>query len=258
MVVLLPRLSPVGVQAVVSEASHGSLPVASSPQDLVNRGEHLSFASSGGTVSRESAFRITSGLREIASQHGFPSESNTQQRAAFDHDASIALAQMEELSSGEALRDDVWACLTTVIAPDLVAWRFPSPPPERFHGGVRNAFQRLWMRGVTLDRGEENERRWELLGCLKEDAMVQIFERPAIAANAPLARAIVEGWLSISADFGRGMHELLFRTAMKVIRLRNEIVDLTILDQATLEDEVFQVFKSAAEWIESTSSTGER
>ncbi|WP_193212973.1 DUF6339 family protein [Luteolibacter marinus] len=234
----------------MSEASEEPLSVARIPQDLLNRGEHLSFASSGGTVNRESAFRIAASLRNIASQYGFPSESDTQQRGAFDRDASIALAQMEELLSGEALRDDVWACLTTVMAPDVVAWRFPSPSPERFHGGVRNAFQRLWVRGVTLDRGEGNERRWELLGCLKEDAMVQIFERPAIAANAPLARAIAEAWLLVKGRFSKGLRELIFRTAIKMIRLRNEIVDLSALEEDGLQCEVLRVFGNAEEWVE--------
>ena len=67
--------------------------------------------------------------------------------------------------------------------------------PKRFTGGVRNAFQRLWMRGSTLDRGEDRPDRWGLVRALSEDAMVQIFERASISSDARLARAVAEAWV---------------------------------------------------------------
>src|SRR5690606_31532772 len=119
-------------------------------------------------------------LRQIAAECGFPDNSSQVARTRFDHVATQFLATADDLESGEALRDDVWAYLTVVVAPDVVTWRFSEEADGRFAGGVRNAFQRLWMRGTTLDRSANHPDRWGLVKALSEDALVQIFERPSI------------------------------------------------------------------------------
>src|SRR5690606_10419256 len=122
---------------------------------------------------------------EIASNKGFPSAADRTQLAKFDMEASIWFSTNEHTQSGEFLRDDVWACITTALLPDVVAWRFSWSARERFHGGIRNALQRLWIRGQLLDRGSGHPQRWELLKKLTEDALVQITERPSIACSQP-------------------------------------------------------------------------
>lgn len=176
---------------------------------------------------------------------GYPDKTSSEARSQFDKRLAVYLAQEVQLRSGEALRDDVWAFLTVFMAPDIVSWRFPERPVHRFAGGVRNAFQRLWMRGVVLDRGVNHEDRWGLVEELSEDAMVQIFERASLSRNAPLARAIAEEWCRTAKRLGRGAMEGVMRRATKLIRIRNEIIDLSFLAHEELEAEVHRCFERA-------------
>lgn len=247
-VILFPRLSPLGVSAVMEKAG-GPGPALSESIGFINEyGSLISFAPSGGTRADSKVIMGIAGrLREIGRGCGFPDSGDADARARFDRQAAVALATMPELDSGEALRDDVWAFMAAVIAIDIAAWRFPSPSRERLDGGVRNVFQRLWMRGRTLDRGEGHPERWKLVESLSEDAMVQIFERASISANARLARAIAEAWIETAEKVGRGRMEAVMRRSMKLIRLRNEIVDLSFLSDVHLAAEVAAAFRTAVE-----------
>jgi hypothetical protein len=186
-------------------------------------------------------------LRDIARNCGFPDNPSQVARSKFDHEAAIFLASQADLMTGESLRDDVWAYMTTVIVPDVVAWRFPEKAPHRFEGGVRNALQRLWVRGAVLDRGEDHEDRWELVRALSEDAAVQIFERASIGGNRPLAVALAEGWVRMSARIGRTAMEPVMRRATKLARLRNEIIDIAGLPQEQRDVALTACFESAWE-----------
>lgn len=245
-VVLLPRLSPIGVATVLREAGPKGPQLNQSASFLAEFRALVSYGPSGGTrVPSAVIIGIAKNLRNLATACGFPGASDAAGRASFDRKAAIALAGMKELQSGEALRDDVWAFLATILTCDVVAWRFPGLAPERFGGGNRNAFQRLWIRGRALDRDEEHPDRWKLVEELSEDAMVQIFERASIAANAGLARAIAEEWVRVASLGRRAMMEDVMRTAMKLIRLRNEIVDLSCLPGDELAAEIGSAFGAA-------------
>lgn len=246
---LLPRLKAHGI-ATILEKFKSETP---SPVDSINRLREYSAlkssAPSGGTRADGVAVHITAELRRIAQKAGFPTSNTQAARAQFDQNAAIYLGQLEELQTGEALRDDVWAFMTTVLAPDIVVWRFSDKNRERvarFAGGVRNSFQRLWVRGTILDRGEGHAQRWELLEQMTEDAMVQIFERASIGGNPPFAIAIAEGWLSTAAKVGRGPMEDVMRSATKILRVKNQIIDLGYLTPEELEQVVSQTFKIAA------------
>lgn len=245
---LLPRLKAHGV-ATILEKLKSETP---SPKDSIDRLREYSAlktsAPSGGTRADSVAVNITAELRRIAQIVGFPTSNTQAARAQFDQDAAIYLGQLEDLRTGEALRDDVWAFMTTVLAPDIVVWRFTDKNRERaarFAGGVRNSFQRLWVRGTILDRGEGHAQRWELLKQLTEDAMVQIFERASIGGNPPLAIAIAEGWLSTTAKVGRGPMEGVMRSATKILRVKNQIIDLGYLTPKELEHVVLNAFDTA-------------
>ena len=245
MTFLLPRLGPLGVERVL-----GPLGVPAAfwrrlrevPEEVL---QFVSFAASGGSRNDDAAFVIGDRLREIARTKGFPDSLDRQKQAAFDLDASAYLAQEPLLRGPEALRDDVWAFLTCVSAPDVVAWRFSDRHPKRFNGGVRNTFQRLWIRGVTLDRGAGHHDRWGLVRALTEDAMVQIFERSAIYGHRALAKAIAEAWVEEAAEGGRESMEPVMRRAIKVVRLTNEILDIAHLSSDELSRALKPVFRVA-------------
>src|SRR5690606_10627574 len=142
-------------------------------------------------------------------------------------------------------RNDVWAFIAAVAAPDIVVWRFSSGGAPRFHGGVRNAFQRLWLRGKALDRGRDHPQRWLLVRTMPEDAVVQIVERPSLGGRARIARAIGEGWLEMSRSTPQGAQEDVMRAATKILRIQNEIQDLQFLSDEQLADAVSHAFTRA-------------
>ena len=245
-VFLLPRLKSHGVSTILSRFGEDAPKRKSAIEMLREHADLKTNAASGGVRADKISIDICADLRDIANK---VSGSRTS-KAKFDQRAAIYLAQRKELKSGEGLRDDVWAFMTTVLAPDVVYWRFPtrsSAQTDRYAGGVRNAFQRLWIRGVTLDRGVNSEARWELVEKLTEDAMVQIFERASLSSAGELAKAIAEGWLRAEARFGRERMEDIMRSATKLIRVRNQIIDLSSLSQGELEQVVDEVF-GEAEW----------
>ncbi|TFI04987.1 MULTISPECIES: hypothetical protein [unclassified Herbaspirillum] len=246
-VLLLPRLTPVGVTHIL-EINGEQLAPSRAKAFLKEHSSMLFFAASGGNKSEQLTVDIGSKIREIAINSGFPSNSGQNARARFDQDVTIFLAGLEELNTGESLRNDVWAYLATVETCDIVAWRFPKRDPGRFSGGPRNAFQRLWMRGSSLDKGAVFEDRWGLIKSLTEDALVAIFERPSIGGDPILAKAIAEGWVVTAERIGRGSMESVMRRAIKLLRLRNEIIDLSGLSQSELQETVLEYFNEASNY----------
>ncbi|WP_139075685.1 DUF6339 family protein [Pseudomonas aeruginosa] len=246
---LLPRLKAHGVSTILGRLRE-TAPAARDGIDLLSEYASLkSSAPSGGARADSVAVNVTFELRKIAQRSGFPTADTQSAKSQFDQEAAIYLAQKEELASGEALRDDVWAFMTTVLAPDVVTWRFADKSRERvarFAGGVRNSFQRLWVRGTVLDRGKGHPERWELVKQLTEDAMVQIFERASIGGNPPLAKAVAEGWLRTANKLGRGPMEDVMRSATKVLRVKNQIIDLAYLSPMDLDKVVSEAFDLAA------------
>lgn len=232
-VLLLPRLTSLGVSSILDSASSGPLTPSKAQAFIAEGASMLSYGASGGSRSDDLANELGNAVREIARRSGFPDNPSQVARSRFDHETAMFLASHSELGSGETLRDDVWSYLATVMVPDIVAWRFPDRASHRFSGGVRNTLQRLWIRGRVLDRGPEHPDRWGLVRALSEDAAVQIFERASIGGNRPLAIAMAEAWVGLAAEIGRNRMEPIMRRATKLVRLRNEVVDI-----AGLPDEV--------------------
>lgn len=225
-VLLLPRLTALGVSNILDSVGTGPLTSLKARAVLEVGASMLSYAASGGRRSDDLASQVGHEIRDIALRSGFPDNPSQVARSRFDHEAAIFLASHPDFGSGESLRDDVWSYLATVMLPDIVSWRYPDRAPHRFSGGVRNTLQRLWFRGRVLDRGHEHPDRWGLVRSLSEDAAVQIFERASIGGNTPLALAMAEEWVSMATKIGRGRMEPIMRRATKLVRLRNEIVDI--------------------------------
>jgi hypothetical protein len=187
----------------------------------------------------------------VARHFGFPDPLPRNDRGQFDAAAAVILAEPGLIPEEEGLRDDVWSWITTVLLPDVTVWRF-SRAEARFRGGVRNTFQRLWMRGAALDRGD-GERRWTLLEALPEDAQVQIFERPGLSGSLRVARAIAEGWARAHATAGGRNLEDVTRRAILGLRASSQVLSLDALDDARLDQEVDRHFGAA---LAATASAG--
>lgn len=241
---LLPRLSRLGAKRLIGELGAGYQSV-SAKSFLSSHSSLGGFGASGGLRDARSFEDLAARLRDIAVACGLPSPAGATAKARFDRDAAIVLGECAMLRSGEALRDDTWAYLAAVLLPDVVRWRFGDAPVERFQGGVRNTFQRLWMRAWALDLGENSTERWRLLRGLSEDAHVAIFERPSIGGNAVLARACAEEWMRVSQKIGRGAMEEVMRRAIKMLRLRHQIIDISVLSLEEVQLYVCEAFALA-------------
>lgn len=249
-VMLLPRLTALGVSNILESAVADPLTPARARAIAEDGASMLSYAASGGSRSEDLASQIGNAIRDIAKESGFPDNPSQVARSRFDHEAAIYLSSQPELGTGEALRDDVWSYLATVVVPEIVCWRYPDRAPHRFSGGVRNTLQRLWARGRVLDRGVDHPDRWGLIRSLSEDAAVQIFERASIGGSRPLAMTIAEEWVSMAARLGRGRMEPVMRRATKLVRLRNEIVDIAGLSGEARDALVASCFELARQSLE--------
>lgn len=247
-VTLLPRLQPTVADNILADAGD-RIAAGDFRAFTVQLPAEVAYAPVGGsTVAAATLTEFRRELLSIAQEAGFPSDRTPAARARFDTDCAIFLATHPLLQSGEALRDDVWTYIATSLLPDVTAWRYKMEA-SRWHGGVRNTFQRLWLRARAVDRGEGSPNRWELIEALTEDAFVAIVERPSIGGDPTIALALAEGWLRAEKTNGRGAMEQLMRRAVIRLRLRNEVLALSALPRAKLDrvvDEAFGLGKPAA------------
>lgn len=241
MNLLLPRLPAPSCEAIVKTFLERG-PETWEGFNPDNLPEPARFAATGGTRAAGAVLKmLRHELEALARTHGFGSPENRSSFALFDAEAAAWLAQSPLFSTGEALRDDVWAFVTSVVAPDIVYWRFGTAV-ARYTGGVRNTFQRLWMRGRALDRGADHSDRWGLLKELTEDALVQITERPSIGGDPVLSLAVAEAWCRAAAIHGRGRLEGIMRRAILNIRIRNEVRALSDLPGNLLAEFLDEMF----------------
>lgn len=205
------------------------------------------YAQTGGQrVSSEELQHFRDAVVEIAAHYGYPNEGNQASRAAFDTDCAIWLAGTAEIPLGEALRPPIWSFIGGVLLPDVCRWRFGDKPRrERFEGGARNTFQRLWRRGFLLDRGLDAEQRWELVHALTEDAFVAICERPGLSADPRFARAIGEGWIRAADQVGKERMEGINRAAIKNLRALYTVIHPEVLDDAEMRGLVDEAYRHA-------------
>ncbi|VVO42159.1 DUF6339 family protein [Pseudomonas fluorescens] len=257
---LFPRLNNLAVQRTLQELQNQI--TSTSAQSFINNLPGKSYGASGGSrINNQIIEDLCAEIIEIAEQNGYPDRGTKKTRAKFDSDVSIALAEYKDLNSGELQRDDIWSYISTAMLPTVVIWRFRLILNEeltpailaRFRGGVRNTFQRLWVRSDVFDRGDGHTARWELLKMLPEDAMVQVTERASIVAMKNVALAIAEGWLDASNKKINATidSEKLMREAIILIRLHGEIIDLSTKKDSDLKKFITRKFSLAASMIKS-------
>ena len=112
---------------------------------------------------------------------------------------------------------------------------------ERFRGGARNAFKRLWWR-AHLFRDEQlpEVHSWGLLRSLGEEESVQFMERPTLAGHVCLLKVSIRRYLDfIKANDKINKQELL-RDFQKRIRRLTPLIEfeaLTPKETTVLVDE---------------------
>jgi len=248
-VLLLPRLSKPSVEEILSEGMLYAEAITEA--DLFETSKpFVTYAATGGSkVSDDDLFEFRHLMVNLAEKFGFPGRAKaTRQKADFDSKAAAIIYTHPLLQTPEVLRDDVWAYMATVLLQDVALWRFQSFSINRFQGGIRNAFQRLWMRANCLDRGSESASRWELINQLSEDAFVAITERSSIASNKKLSLAIGEAWLRFyNGKQGLVNMEPIMRKAIILIRMKNLIQNIAQLNKQECEIFMDRIFAYAAD-----------
>lgn len=232
---LYPRLASIEVTSLLDEYRQSGVRWSFSC-------EKASYGASGGAVISASEIqKLRSDMVATAEKFNYGGGSSKSDLRKFDYAAGIVLWNWIG-DSPEALRDDVWSFLATVLLPDLADWRFPGLKNERFQGGIRNTFQRLWVRSRCLGREEDHDDRWGLISTLSEDALVAITERPAISADPVLAISIAEGWVRAAEKFGASSMENRMRQAVIRIRVGNLIQMIPFVNSDEREVIIDQAF----------------
>lgn len=182
------RGSPIGDLAQLARATHPK----------------CEYTPTGGAQATEAQLvALRQELIAIALTQGYPRLPRQEEAAEFDAQASVLLFDRMRMAAVEASNPGVWEFMTCVLAPDLVRWRFgqdsPSTSADRFHGGRRNVFQRLWWRAYHLNHCPiPGTDPGALLKQLGEDELVQLTERPRLAGIAGLS-GVVAGELLLAA-----------------------------------------------------------
>lgn len=214
------------------------------------------YAPTGGNRVNDSYLReIDRYIRESADNCGYPDSVDDSRLRGFDASSGRILHEMMEISPSGASNPGVWAFMACVLWPDLVRWRFPGDTDgtsrkERFIGGRRNTFGRVWWRAYIL-RQPESIHPYELLDLLGEDELVQITERPSLAGSPTLAREVCRTFLEVSGGPAPLRSRLLLRDAMKRLRRLLPMVSFDALDAQVLKSLIEEVFRSS---IQSLSS----
>lgn len=241
-VLLFPRLSRAAARRILRDHS-GDLADVKAAREAGDAAATWG-ASGGRRITPAELDLLRKAMLDIAKDCGFGAASAD--HASFDSRCSIWFGETGLVTTGEGLRDDVWTWLAVSLLPDLVAWRFPGQPEDRFLGGARNVFQRHWMRARAFDQGGHSKRRWALVSALGEDAMVQILERTSVSSQPELAGSIARTWLERSRTSPPGGMQNTARRAIRTLRIINESRGLALMDVADLDALVAELFEEAA------------
>ena len=232
---LFPRISDAVAHGLWDELMKQEIPVLSNMAATSH--ERAFYAQTGGQKVNQSCLEdIRKNIKEIAEKNGFPESGTRGGRASFDAECAQWIFENSGICTGEALRKQGWSFFSLVLMPDICKWRFSEFKKERLVGGVRNVFQRLWMRAFLLGKNKDSNEQWELLHELNEDTFVSITERPGLSSNPRIARAIGECWVRCSKQIGREKMENVNREAIKVIRSIYPVICLDLLQDDQLNN----------------------
>lgn len=249
---LYPRLLHADAASLAREYRELPLPELEARADTGH--PHTIFTPTGGTRVGENSLRqLRDGVREIAEGAGypepFPKAPPLSARHQFDFEVARFLHRQMDILPGEAGKDDVWEFVACVLLPEFVRWRFPgnaksdfNTSTDRYLGGDRNTYQRLWWRAELLSE----EGKYRLLEQLNEDELVQIMERPYLASQRELTRLTARLFAELVNEYPDVDRMDVMRNAQKRLRRLAPLVAFSILDSRHLQAEVKRVLSEAA------------
>lgn len=158
----------------------------------------------------------------------------------FDVTVGNVLASwFEEDGRSQAAHPDIWPYLTLVVLPDLAVQRFGPDatgklPHDRFAGGRRNVFQRLYLRSWILgDLLSDPELP------LFEDELVGLVDRN-LSSDHRLARMVSEQIRNL--DRAQNRREPV-RNAFKTLQFELRVTDVSSLNDDDLRSLLSNMFQ---------------
>jgi len=243
--VLLPRVSRLELDALVDELIPLTVPEIA---DRMPARLTFTYAPTGGVRADRSLLeRIRRQVLELATTAGYPDNREQAALQRFEAECARLLHEELEISPHEAGHREVWACLTAAHLLDVAAWRWDGiSERKRVNGDVnRDTFRRLWWRYEIL---QDPAQPWDEFGGLGEDEIVAIVERPGVAGNPEVARAIIRGFrarLEAEPDLVP-LRMQLMRDAMKRLTRLTPFTALDLLGRSDLDDRIGEVMVEAA------------
>lgn len=240
MTALIPRLDREDTRRLIEEARGQS--VSTLAERMPVRGLRTRSSPLGGLqLADADLVALRTEVLELAHEHGYPGDGA--RLPSFDAKCARVIHQRLRVSAHEASEDDAWSYVTCAWLLDVAAWRWGGvgESDRRFRGDVnRNTFRRLWWRAEVLGADID-------LALLGEDELVNIMERPTIAANRRLARTLAVKFLESVGDGGDAGRMMLMREAGKRLVRLTPILDFFALSDAELAQIVDAVLAAAAD-----------
>jgi hypothetical protein len=224
---LLPRLDREQTRNLLDEARE--LTVEEIAERMPNKEVRTTSSALGGLeIGHDDLAALRSATVDLAREHNYPGPGRELPR--FDALCAREVHSRLRISPHEASEEEAWSHLTCCWLLDIAAWRWGGigDSDRRFRGDVnRNTFRRLWWRAEVL--GPEID-----LTSLGEDELVNIMERPTVASNRRLARALAGQFLSRVDQGGDDGRMFLMREAGKWLVRLTPIIDFSSLDDVEL------------------------
>lgn len=233
-----PRISDSVATAIIAEMLHSQIEELSA-QAASQHPMVTYYETSVSRVEQKTLEDLRERILDIAEHHGFPSQISKNGVANFDREVARALDSMLDLIPAEAANDEVWNFLTLVLLPDIAKWRFPNTKNsldfERWKGGHRNVFRKLWWREAVLGS--------ELNSQIGEDESVGVMERPGLSSSPALARALVRAHLAThSAAIGISRSDFM-RMALVNVRRHLPLLEFESFEETELNQIILLIFE---------------
>ena len=261
---LLPQLPSLKAKVILEDIASKS-----NCENLDPKGnfkvEGIFYVPTGGQIiNDENLEKLRNNILEKAKEYGFPS-TNQKSFLEFEYEVAKTLSNWSYLwidgePNGESFRNDFWSYLAIVLMPDIVSWRWGFPPEGeptkswsvRFIGGGRNAFQRIFRRILSLDRGPMHQDRYGLIRELKEDDFSNILERTSLGSNSRIAIPLAEEYLAMRQrrkDMKASNQLKIYREATKDLRSYGVVQSLDLIDSNDLKKLISDVFLKREEEV---------
>ena len=261
---LLPQLPSIKAKVILEDIASKSNCETLDPKGNF-KVEGIFYVPTGGQIiNDENLEKLRNNVLEKAKEYGFPS-TNQKSFLEFEYEVAKILSNWSYLwidgePSGESFRNDFWSYLSIVVMPDIVSWRWGFPPEGeptkswsvRFIGGGRNAFQRIFRRILSLDRGPSHEDRFGLIRELKEDDFSNILERTSLGSNSRIAIPLAEEYLAMRQrrkDMKASNQLKIYREATKDLRSYGVVQSLDLIDANNLKELISEVFLKREEEV---------